>query len=109
MGAAFSFLHFRGNAGQVTPLADAAAECGASTLDGFPDSTSGTQDRRYACGPPSPHSCGHLKGSIQGRQVWDGHSAGYLDPAGLGLSTGPLPTSASCQLAGLPSPSTGHF
>lgn len=40
--------------GQVTPLADAAAECAASALDGFLAGASGSQGRRRAHEAISP-------------------------------------------------------
>lgn len=42
----------------------------------------------------SPLGYGRLKGSAHHRQFWDRHLAGYLDPAGLELWAGPLPSLA---------------
>lgn len=104
MESAFSFLHSRGNVGQVTPLADAAALSAASALDGFPANTSGSQDRRCVCGLSSPMGCRPLKDNAHCRQVWERHLVGYLGLAGLGLWTGSLPTSASEPISWSPCP-----
>lgn len=71
------------------------SECVAPTLHGFPASTPGIQVRRCICEAISPLGYGCLEDSGHHRQIWDRHSAEYLDPAGLGLWTGPLLSSAS--------------
>lgn len=102
MESAFSFLRSAGNAGQVTPLADAAALSVQHPLwTAFLPAPLAARIGEV-CGPSSPVGCGHFKGSACCRQVWERHLAGYLGPAGLGLWTGFLPTSASDPISWSP-------